>query len=78
MSGQPSGSAGTSAPRSTTNGTVNGAIAMSGSSRPSDGGVGSSGGGGNQAQNMSQQNLNQIVSHGNITSLMLPDTLAGR
>ena len=63
MSGQPSGNVGPTASRSTTNGTVNGAIAISAPSRPSEGGMGNSGGGSSQGQNMSQQNLNQIVSH---------------
>ena len=72
MSGIPSGNAGpSSAPRSTTNGAVNGGMTMSAQPRSGEVGLGSSGAGGGQGQNMSQQNLNQIVSLRNLMIRLL-------
>ena len=61
MSAQTSGGAGAPAPRTATNGTMNGSIAMPPQSRPNDGQLGGNAAGGGSSGAMSQQNLNSIV-----------------
>lgn len=62
MSGPPLSSAG-NAPRTTSNGAVNGIMAMPPQPRPGEGVLGGSTVGSGQNVALSQQNLNQIVRH---------------
>lgn len=60
MSGPPPSNAGNPAARTTSNGAVNGIMAMP-QSRPGEGALGGNAAGNSQNGALSQQNLNQIV-----------------